>query len=168
MRNVIAAIFIGVILFISIIELTSITIQSIFSPSNHSYLVLSDLFAGKKHTTPILQDSTGYVSIEKLDASKGDNHCRVLTSGTLRVNKDLTGKVIDIDVLNKTGELIATSAFLHLDNEVMNPPKVSDIRTFQTQVIYRGTDVTYRVRVHDENVYEKTFRFIPSSGREIR
>jgi len=167
MRSLIAAIFIGVILFISIIELTSITIQSIFSPSSHSYFVLSDLFAGRVNNKSILQDPNGYVSIEKLHTSKRDNRCNVLTSGTLRVNKDLTGKVIKIDVLNNTGELIATSSFLYLDNEGANPPKVSDIRTFQTQVIYRGTDVTYRVRVHDENEYEKT-RLIPLPGRGIR
>jgi hypothetical protein len=102
-----------------------------------------------------LKDPDGYVNIGDLNTTKNQNGSNVISSGTIQVNKDLTGKKIDIDVLDKAGNQIAETDYVYIINEDISPPKVGDIRPFQTNAVYDAIDNggvevgSYRVSVHD-------------------
>lgn len=91
-----------------------------------------------------IQDPEGYVSIGNLNIIKDKNGYSVLTSGTIQVNKELTGKAIDILVGPNRYK-----AWVYIQNEDIEQPKVGDIRPFQTNFIFDQEISPVAVDVHD-------------------
>jgi hypothetical protein len=83
-----------------------------------------------------LEDPDGYVNIGDLNTTKNANGDNIISSGTVKVNKDLTGKQIDIEVLDKAGDSMGKTDYVYIVNEDIDPPKSGDIRPFQTEIAF--------------------------------
>jgi hypothetical protein len=97
-----------------------------------------------------LKDPDGYVSIGNLDVVSNGKYYNQITSGSIQINKDLNGKVIELDVLNKQGQIIGTSDYVFILNQDIDQPKPGDIRQFKTNINFDANqEISYRVSVHD-------------------
>lgn len=111
-----------------------------FTPSSSvtSYLNKIDIYDGP--AIPInkgltLKDSEGYVTISNLKVVTDKNANQFLTSGTIQINKDLTGKTIEFHFSDITDPNLAVSSFMYILNEDIDKPEAGDIRPFQTSVV---------------------------------
>lgn len=111
-----------------------------FTPSSSvtSYLNKIDIYDGP--AIPInkgltLKDSEGYVTISNLNVVTDKNANQFLTSGTIQINKDLTGKTIEFHFSGITDPNQAISSFVYILNEDIDKPEAGDIRPFQTSVV---------------------------------
>jgi hypothetical protein len=114
-----------------------------FTPSSSvtSYLNKIDIYSGPAN--PInkgltLKDSEGYVTINNLKVVTDKNGNESLTSGTIQINKDLTGKTIEFTFSDITDPYSAASLYMYILNEDIDKPKPGDIRPFQTTVGMNG------------------------------
>jgi len=98
-----------------------------------------------------LKDPDGYVNIGDLITTNNQNGSNIISSGIIQVNKDLAGKKVEIDLLDKAGNQFSATDYIYIQDEDSNPLKIGDIRTFQTNAVYdAGGEVgSYRVSVHD-------------------
>lgn len=93
-----------------------------------------------------IQDPDGYVSIGNLNTHKDENGRNLITSGTIKANKDLTGKTIDIYYLIQQNRQIS---YVYIQNEDIEKLKVGDVRPFQTNLIFNEKVAPVAVDVHD-------------------
>ncbi|QGQ95329.1 hypothetical protein EHS13_10760 [Paenibacillus psychroresistens] len=110
-----------------------------FSPSSSitSYLNKIDIYEGPAapiNTGLTLKDSEGYVTISNLKVVKDKNGNEFLTSGTIQINKDLTGKTIELNYSAIKENNTAASLFMYILNEDIDKPEPGDIRPFKTSV----------------------------------
>ncbi|WP_248925159.1 hypothetical protein [Paenibacillus hamazuiensis] len=96
-----------------------------------------------------IEDPDHYVTVSELRLEKGEAGITRLTGGTVKINKELAGKVIDIEMIRKDGQILTSTDYVYLDNQDTAPPKPGDIRTFQTYTSFAGEPVSYRVAVRD-------------------
>lgn len=126
-----------------------------FSPSSKitSYLNKIDIYEGPP--TPInkgltLNDSEGYVTISHLNIIQDKNNHAMLTSGTIQINKNLTGKVVEFRFTDIAAPDQSASQFVYILNEDIDQPKPGDIRPFQTSIVMDGRKPeSLAVVVHD-------------------
>ncbi|TXK77576.1 hypothetical protein [Paenibacillus sp. N3.4] len=102
----------------------------------------------------IEQDHDGYVMISNLHTEKGSDGTTKLVSGTIHINKDLAGKAIDISVIGQDSSVVATTDYVFIADQDINPPKTGDNRTFQTQASLNGEIMAYHIIVRDLYRYE--------------
>jgi hypothetical protein len=80
----------------------------------------------------------------------------VLTSGTIRINKELKNKEIELTVLDTTGNLLGRSNFVYVDNSDVAPPAPGETRSFSTFVSLRSREIgSYRIAVRDVMTAQK-------------
>ncbi|MBP1991764.1 stalk domain-containing protein [Paenibacillus eucommiae] len=95
-----------------------------------------------------LQDSEGYVSITHAKSSIDQNWGGL--SGVIKINKDMTGKAIEITALNKTNQVIGTAG---LTIEGPAQLSVGDVRRFGAgygvTLAQNEEAVTYQIKVRD-------------------
>lgn len=97
-----------------------------------------------------MQDPDGYVSIGELESFKSANGTSVLTSGIIKVNKDLSGKDVSIVAYDGNGQYVGSTAYISLLNEDIDKPQVGDIRPFKTFFACdSGVSLVFKVQVHD-------------------
>lgn len=88
------------------------------------------------------KDPNGYVSVGDLNVTEESPYGNTVTSGTIQINKDLTGKRIDMELYDKTGEGISCSEFVYIDNQDIQPPQPGDIRSFKTDMSFdKGREI---------------------------
>jgi hypothetical protein len=110
-----------------------------FTPSSSvtSYLNKIDIYDGP--AIPInkgltLKDSEGYVTISNLKIVTDKNGNDTLESGTIQINKDITGKTVEFHFSDITDPNQAVSSYMYILNEDIDKPEPGDIRPFQTSV----------------------------------
>jgi hypothetical protein len=126
-----------------------------FTPSSSvtSYLNKIDIYDGP--AIPInkgltLKDNEGYVTISNLKIVTDKNAYEFLTSGTIQINKALTGKTIEFHFSDITDPNQAVSSYMYILNEDIDKPVPGDIRPFQTSVVMNNRKLeSLSVVVHD-------------------
>jgi hypothetical protein len=126
-----------------------------FTPSSSvtSYLNKIDIYSGP--AIPIdkglmLKDSEGYVTLSELKVVPDLNGTNILRSGTIQINKDITGKTIEIDYTDDLGEMYTLSDYISILNEDIDKPESGDIRPFQTLAVLETRKLeSLHVVVHD-------------------
>lgn len=91
----------------------------------------------------------GYVSAGNLLID--DNNKGLVEGGTIKINKDISGKQIILEAIGPDGAVVGASEYFYIDNENINPPKPGDLRSFKTLLAfgYNSSDVTYRLKVQN-------------------
>jgi hypothetical protein len=104
-----------------------------------------------------IKSNDGYVTIGNMVVEDKDTGSTRVKVGTIKVNKDLSGKQIDLEAVGEDGTVRGVSEFFYIDNENIEKPKAGDIKSFQTELSFGGPakSITFRVSVHDI-VYKQT------------
>jgi hypothetical protein len=126
-----------------------------FTPSSSitSYLNKIDIYSGPAN--PIkkglqLKDSEGYVTISDLITTSDGKGTYVMSSGTIRINKDITGKTIEIYNNENPQSPMLISPYIYILNEDIDKPHVGDIRPFKTDARFAASNLdSLSVVVHD-------------------
>jgi hypothetical protein len=126
-----------------------------FAPSSSvtSYLNKIDIYSGAAN--PInkgltLKDSEGYVTISELKVVPDQNGGNIIKTGTIQINKEITGKTIEICTDDATGTMQILSEFIYILNEDIDKPKPGDIRPFKTNAAIGDRKLeSLRIVVHD-------------------
>jgi hypothetical protein len=95
-----------------------------------------------------LSDPDGYVSVGNMVTTK-DSGTYHLTAGMIQIYKDLSGKEVEINVIDHSDKVVASTRYVFILNQDIDPPKSGDVRSFQTNVNFVGVPNSYQVRVHD-------------------
>jgi hypothetical protein len=139
-----------------------------FTPSSSvtSYLNKIDIYDGP--AIPInkgltLKDSEGYVTISDLKVVTDKNANQFLTSGTIQINKDLTGKTIEFHSSYITDPNQAVSSFVYILNEDIDKPEAGDIRPFQTSVVMNDQKLEILSVVVRDTLKQNPFEMGPNT-----
>ncbi|MEF3307760.1 stalk domain-containing protein [Paenibacillus sp. GYB004] len=138
------------------------------SPDNGS-LNQIDLKIGSfpDYVVPYMRDPDGYFEMEKLQVSRLPGGQRTLTSGTIRINKDLSGKQIEITAMDSNGKPMGSTEFVSIADSETKPPFPGETRTFATRLVFDGQRhiFTYNIKVRDKlEPYKPEMRDIHLDG----
>lgn len=97
-----------------------------------------------------VSDPDHYVNMGQFHIARQPNGQFVLASGTIRINKDIKDKKIELKVLNKKGEIRGVSQYVHVDNSELAPPSPGETRSFSTRINMDPGDIgAYQIVVRD-------------------
>ncbi|PYI56990.1 hypothetical protein [Paenibacillus flagellatus] len=97
-------------------------------------------------------DPDGYVKIGNLLVSRLPNGQMLISSGTIRIDKDLTGKQIDITFKDDQGMPRGHSEFVYIADSETRPTVPGETRSFATRLTFDGKLNTsnYDIKVRDK------------------
>lgn len=108
-----------------------------------------DVYAASNKTDDTeIKDADAFVSISnlKMVTSQGTTQ---LVAGTIQANKDLTGKAIDINILDSMGNVLTTTDYVYIDRQEVEPIHAGETRSFQTYASFNGEAASYQVVIRD-------------------
>ncbi|MBP1993758.1 hypothetical protein [Paenibacillus eucommiae] len=85
-----------------------------------------------------LSDPDNNVNIGDLYVVREPNGNNSLTSGTIRINKVLKDKEIEIHAFDAKGELIGKTDFVYIQDSESKPPRPGETRLFSTSLTFNG------------------------------
>lgn len=103
-----------------------------------------DIYSGMTENDFNLTDPEGYVSLRLLKTEQQPNSNTIKITGLLKVNKDLTGKKVQIDALDKDGKSVGS-----IDADINNNLALGDIISLNSGIIVRGEVNSFQVQTRD-------------------
>lgn len=88
------------------------------------------------------------VALGNLISESSPGHTRI-TGGMIKINKELKGKQIVLEVLDENGKVKGSSDYFYIDGENIKAPSVGDIKSFRTELNFDHNAASYKVIVHD-------------------
>ncbi|WP_282942341.1 stalk domain-containing protein [Paenibacillus sp. RC67] len=119
-----------------------------YRQSNEGKDNIIDIYAGKSAEDFNTQDKNGYISLANVITEPSENQTPGYTDLTvkclLRVDKDLSGKKIQLDILDQAGTVIGST-----DADFWNKLQLGDIIPLNLTIHAQGDMHSYQVRVRD-------------------
>jgi hypothetical protein len=118
------------------------------SKANSGDLNEIEVFSQSSLTGLNINSNEDYVTVGNL--STDDKDKEVIRGGTIKINKDISGKQIVMEAVGPDGAVRGTSEYFYIDKENIDPSKPGDVRSFKTLLAFsHDSDVTYRIKVQN-------------------
>lgn len=99
-----------------------------------------------------ISDPDGYVNMGDMYVMMQPNGSNRLSSGTIRINKELKDKEIEITAFDTQGRKMGTTDFVHVNDTETRPPQPGETRPFTTSLDFdRKRNIgSYEVKIRNQ------------------
>ena|GEM_PF-1616526 len=129
------------------VEATGAVVNFSTAAKNNGNLNQIEVFDEKTLNGLNITSNDNYVTIGNLIVDDREDGSIWVTGGTIKINKDISGKQIFLEAVEADGTVRGTSEYVFIDNENVEPPKAGEVRSFKSRLIYEGKQATIRVKV---------------------